>query len=162
MRNLNRSKVSSILKTAKITEAPVDLNIVVAVFGFNILPFPFPDYRKGIVYIDREVRVIGVNSSHPITLQRFTIAHELGHFVNGHQHIDNECDTSEKRFYTRHFQQEKEADMFAGELLIPKDFITKDVSEIGLDEDKLSKRYVVSKQALWIRLKSLGLAEMYS
>ena len=59
-------------------------------------------------------------------------------------------------------QQGKEANSFAAELLVPKDFIKKDLDEIGLDMPTLTELYKVSEQMMWIRLTSLRLAEKYS
>lgn len=162
MTSQNRDKAESILKLANITKAPVDLNKVGESLGFTILPFPFPDKRKGMVLIENNHKTIGVNKNHPITAQRYTIAHELGHYLNGHSHYDNSFNNDETRFFDPHFQQEKEADLFAAELLMPKDFLIKDLTEIGIDIDKLTQKYQVSEQAMWIRLTSLRLAERFA
>jgi Zn-dependent peptidase ImmA (M78 family) len=158
----NRDKAESILKVARIHEAPIDLNKVAASLGFIIEPFPFPDKLKGRVLIKDEVKVIGVNENHPKTLQRYTIAHELGHYLNGHEHIDKTFISDESRYFDSYFHQEKEADAFASELLMPKFLLEKDLSKLGLDIDKLKEKYQVSEQALWIRLTSLRLAEKYA
>ena len=160
--NANREKAQSILRMAGITQAPVDLERVAASLDFNILPFPFPDKRRGMVLIENGNKTIGVNKNHPLTLQRFTISHELGHYLNGHQHFDNQFINDESKYYDPHYQQEKEADAFAAELLMPKDFLEKDLSELGLEIDKLTEKYQVSEQALWIRLTTLRLADKYS
>lgn len=161
MSSQNRDKAESILKLANITDLPVNLNKIAESLGFTILPFPFPDKRKGMVLIENNHKTIGINSNHSISSQRYTIAHELGHYLNGHQHYDNPHINDETRFFDAHFQQEKEADLFAAELLMPKDFLIKDLTEIGLDIEKLTKKYQVSEQAMWIRLTSLRLAEKY-
>lgn len=163
-KNNNRQKAESILKMAGITKPPVDVNKVAEKLGFMVLPHPFPDKRRGIIHINTEqnIKAIGVNKNHPITLQRFTVAHELGHFLNGHQHYENTFIDDEKRYFDPHFHQEKEADLFAAELLMPRGFLEKDLAEIGLDIEKLKELYQISEQALWIRLTSLGLAEKYS
>lgn len=158
----NREKAQSILKAAGTTKAPVDINRIAGILGFTILPFPFSDKRRGVILIEGNMKTIGVNKNHSTALQRFTVAHELGHYLNGHQHYEKTFVDDESRFYDPYFQQEKDADAFAAELLMPKDFLVKDLAEIGLDIDELAKRYQVSEQALWIRLTSLRLAEKYS
>lgn len=115
-----------------------------------------------MTHIESGVKAIGVNNSHPIYLQRYTVAHELGHFVNGHGHAENEFIEDETRFYNHHFQQERESDLFASELLMPKDFLIVSLSENGLDIQKLIGIYQVSERAMWIRLNSLKLAEKYA
>ncbi len=157
----NREKAQSLLKASLITKAPVDLNKIAKLLGFMIIPYPFPDKRKGMVFVESGVRAIGVNENHPLTLQRYTIGHEFGHFVNGHQHEDNLFIEDESRYYNHHFQQEREADTFAAELLIPADFLKSDLLTIGLDMEKLIKLYQVSELAMHIRLKTLRFYEKY-
>lgn len=157
MKNLNRKKAFDLLRTAGITEPPIDLEKIAKLLGFNILSFPFPESRKGTVLIEEGVRAIGVNESYSDSAQRFTIAHEIGHFVNGHQHVENTFSNDNTRFYSRYFQQEREADLFASELLMPKDFLIQDIAMAGLDLDKLRKKYLVSEEAMRIRLKTLRL-----
>lgn len=158
----NREKAMSILKMARITQAPIDVDTVAKALGFKVVPFDFPNQRKGMVVIEQGIKAIGVNKNHPKSLQRYTVAHELGHYLNGHSHYENELIDDETRFHDHHFQQEREADLFAAELLMPKDFLEKDLAEIGLDIQKLLEKYQVSEQAMWIRLTSLNLAEKYA
>lgn len=77
----------------------------------------------------------------PVTRQRFTVAHEIGHIVLEHLHLGS--DTSQSLGST----QEKEADAFAGELLIP----SSDLKKFTKDKDKtiedIVERYQVSKGA---------------
>lgn len=162
MSSSNRIQAQTLLKTAHILEAPVDVEKIAKMLGFTIIPFPFPEKRKGLVLIENGVKAIGINEKHPTTLQRYTIAHELGHFINGHSHFENEFIEDETIFYSHHFQQEREADAFAAELLMPKDFLENDLAVIGIDEEKLISKYIVSKQAFWIRLNTLRLAEKYA
>lgn len=158
----NREKAQSILKMAHITQAPVDVQVVAESLGFKVIPFAFPNQRKGMVVIEKDIKAIGINENHPKTLQRYTIAHELGHYLNGHGHYENQFIDDETKYYDHQFQQEREADLFAAELLMPKDFLEKDLAESGLDISKLTEKYEVSEQALWIRLTSLNLAEKYA
>ena len=79
---------------------------------------------------------------------RFSIAHELGHYLLRHRtvaHIDGE----------RSPQLERQADIFAAELLLPEAYLRADLETHTLPE--LAERYRVSRQALEIRLKNLGL-----
>jgi Zn-dependent peptidase ImmA (M78 family) len=112
--------------------------------------------------VNRLLKVIGVNSTYSKVAQRFTAAHELGHYLCGHEHIENTFIDDERRYYEQYFHTEKEADAFAGELLMPKTMLEKDLSEHGIDIAWLKERYQVSEQALWIRLTSLRLTDKYS
>lgn len=161
MDNLNREKVKSLLKMASITSVPVDVEKIASILDFKIVKYPFPDKLSGQVTIVEGQKIIGVNEKHSETRQRYTIAHELGHFLNGHQHYQTSYVDDHTRFYDPHFHQEKEADLFASELLMPKDLLEKDVADIGIDTVKLSEKYQVSEQSMIIRLTSTGLMNKY-
>ena len=64
---------------------PIRVESVAQVLGVDIKYEPFSEDLSGILVKEPSRTVIGVNSSHAITRQRFTIAHELGHFILGHK-----------------------------------------------------------------------------
>ena len=158
----NREKAQDLLKVCRILEAPVDLNKIATYLSFMIIPYDFPDKRKGMIFIEGNLRAIGVNKNHPTPLQRYTVGHEFGHFVNGHKHEDNNFIEDETRYFTHHFQQERDADSFSSELFMPKTFLENDLSLYGLNIERLIEIYQVSEQALWIRLKSLRFTEKFA
>ena len=111
---------------------------------------------------DRAVAV-GVNEQHPYVRQRFTTAHELGHFV-----FDSERDlfidfaTSGAAALEedgKHTWLERKANQFAADLLMPREWVRGDVRAEGPDLTLLAKRYEVSEQALWFRLLNLKLVD---
>lgn len=160
----NRDQAMSLLKMAKITDAPVDVEKIAKLLGFTIIESDFPDNYSGEIFIEDKVKSIGINKNHTKKRQRFSIAHELGHYLNAHQYFDEDgkmLEDTEFDYNNPIHRQEKEANMFASELLIPKEFLIKDLNTFGLDIDKLTEKYQVSEQAMWIRLTSLRLAEKY-
>ena len=160
----NREKAISLLKMAGISRPPVDVYKIAKVLGFEVFPFDYPDNYSGQIFIKGEIKSIGVNKNHSSTRQRFTIAHEIGHYINGHTYYDESGDMYKDEgfdFRNPFHLQEKEANMFAAELLVPKDFLKKDLDEFGLDIAKLTELYQVSAQMMWIRLTSLGFADKY-
>lgn len=161
----NREKAMSLIKMAGIKDAPVDVYKIAKILGFTVIESDFPSGYSGEIFIEGKVKSIGVNSNHSKNRQRFTIAHELGHYLNGHQYFDEAgkmLEENEFDFANPLHQQEKEANLFASELLIPKEFLLKDLENKGLNIEELVEKYQVSSQALWIRLTSLRLAEKYS
>jgi Zn-dependent peptidase ImmA (M78 family) len=81
---------------------------------------PLDNYDGRIVYGKRGKALITVNSN--LTYEprkRFTIAHELGHFVLGHNHKEVTHDNQASMEYYKSGNQETEANQFASELLIP-------------------------------------------
>lgn len=119
--------------------------------------------------------IIGANKSHHPHRQRFTIAHELGHFL---LHEGNTIHLDEGRAaYTINMRnsdsstgednEEREANLFAAELLMPAKFLAQDLVGKNLDLlgdgdffVKLAKKYEVSVQALTFRLAYLGYIEL--
>jgi Zn-dependent peptidase ImmA (M78 family) len=55
--------------------------------------------------------------------------------------------------------EEREADTFAAELLMPEDLVREAVREQGLDVTRLADGFEVSRKAMQTRLRSLGLVE---
>ena len=87
--------------------------------------------------------------------QRFTIAHEIGHFVLGHggAYRDNPSEFS----LMNHDPLEIAANRFAAELLMPEDVLNLLIFKEGIkDIAKLSDMLQVSQIALQYRLKNLG------
>jgi Zn-dependent peptidase ImmA (M78 family) len=80
-----------------------------------------------------EDNVLTVNAEHARTRQRFTIAHELGHLVLHAEGTDKDS--------------EREADQFAGALLIPRAMLRDAVAETP-DLNLLRRGFNVSREAL--------------
>lgn len=109
---------------------------------------------------------ITVNSSHHVFRKRFTVAHELGHWLY-HSHLigqglgDNRLyySSNTQRFYNNSIrrQHENQANAFAAWLLMPSSELENDLRRFSgtPDWDYLSQRYQISKSAL--RMKSRGL-----
>jgi len=170
-RKLIRTKVRSLLSSAGITEAPVDVEAIAKRIGIDVRKAEFTpaDKLSGILYRDSGRTVIGVNSAHPSARQRFTIAHEIGHSVLEHSdslYVDRNIPRSLVMFRDSRSEEgiidhEIEANAFAAELLMPSDFLARDISSMETaDADKaisdLADRYRVSEQAMTIRLTNLG------
>jgi Zn-dependent peptidase ImmA (M78 family) len=107
---------------------------------------------------------IGVNECHPPVRRRFTIAHELGHFLL-HEGISAHCDRDYKVNYRSQESsqatnvEEIEANFFAASLLMPRWFLDNDNAIDFLDNDagvaRLAEKYRVSRHALSLRLVNL-------
>jgi Zn-dependent peptidase ImmA (M78 family) len=117
--------------------------------------------------------VIGINEDHHKNRKRFTIAHEIGHFLLhiGQEIYVDECSKAGLRISLRDEDSGKgterdeiEANVFAAELLMPIELLQQDIGSYNIrDEeqleemlDTLAKKYEVSKQALTYRLTNLG------
>lgn len=153
--------------------APVDVIRIAESHGIEVKVDPVDDDLSGFLYREPNTgrTVIGVNSTHHENRQNFTIAHELGHFLLHEAetvHLDSKSagytlQLRSPRSATGENINEREANLFAAELLMPAKFLKKDLRKKDLDllEDdsiirELAKKYKVSVQALTIRLANLG------
>ncbi len=133
---------------------PTPIEDVAQRFGLKVVEFDFPDSISGV--LKKERNVIGVNKKHHPVRQRFTIAHELGHFLLGHD-IGNENDVVDDDF-DKPIPKEKEANLFASYILMPEDSVKAEVKKINsIDLKHLAKTFNVSEQAMTIRLLNLNL-----
>lgn len=100
--------------------------------------------------------LITYNMSEPPVRQRFTIAHEIGHHVNGDRNAPRD---SSAQFSARsHDPKEVAANRFAAALLMPAAMVKHAVYSDGVtDLRELAKKFGVSTAAMEFRLKALGL-----
>jgi Zn-dependent peptidase ImmA (M78 family) len=126
----------------------------------------FPIDISGALFRGRDQVVIAANKTHHEHRQRFTIAHELGHYL---LHPDSPAYYDREREIEMHFRarmagtewdpKETEANRFAAELLMPRRFLLQAISQGGdLDARSLSTLFEVSEQAMTYRLAELRLA----
>lgn len=103
----------------------------------------------------RKNRIIGVNSNHHPHRQRFSIAHELGHYFLSHRLDDYEKNiTLDNPPAGDDFSriQNREADEFASELLVPL-VIIKDSYKKIKDGRALADIFNVSREVMFIALE---------
>lgn len=175
--------VNNLLFQNKITKAPVPVDAIAENLGATIVYEPNDDDLSGFLLKDksRNQVVIGVNSSHPKVRQRFTIGHEIGHLLLHSEesfHLDRSNEGFGRKTTADKFERnkdsttgankiEREANLFAAELLMPKNFIEKDMAKLGnidllhdLRLEQLAIDYGVSLQALTYRLNNLGYIQL--
>lgn len=127
----------------------------------------FDDSKSGSISKEDGDYVIYINESHPITRQRFTIAHEIGHFI---LHKD-ELDKGEKEIIDSAKIEagintlersidgcnviEYGANKFAADLLMPEDIFKKIWNESKTLED-VASHFEVSKEAAAVRASYLN------
>lgn len=145
---------------------PVDLKLVADVVDAEIRYLDLKDDISGILYRQKDHRVIVVNKNHAPARQRFSIAHEVGHLAlhRGEEvHVDQgfRINLRDPRSATAEDAEEIEANAFAANLLMPSAWLHRDVKDETLDLadeteiKRLAERYGVSKQAMIFRLAAL-------
>jgi IrrE N-terminal-like domain len=155
-----RQEAEQLLQAAGITVAPISLRDVVSFLNLSLL-------EKSREPFSSEAALVPIGDDHAVERRgqanerrlRFTIAHEIGHFV-----LHKERALSERGGPTSQHtaRLEREADQFAAELLMPEHLVRQAALEHGADPRRLADRFDVSVQAMNIRLRRLGLAERQS
>lgn len=166
--------VEELLDEHGITEAPVPVDPIAKAEGARIYYQSLDDEVSGFLYRDDKQIVIGVNTHHATVRQNFTKAHELGHLLLHDRdaeplHVDRVFRVVRLRDRTSsdgNDEAEREANLFAATLLMPKQFLEADLADLDsldlLDDSdllELARKYGVSTQALVNRLKNLGYIE---
>lgn len=162
-------KAHAILEMFSVTEPPVDVNRIAEELGFVVMPHDFSEDTSAVLFIEDGTKAIGVNRSHALVRQRFSVAHELGHYLSGHEDFtergEGEKINVDGQFNPADPQQrlEQEANEFAAELLMPGHMVKEELARMGsLDGPALASKFNVSEQAMWIQLASLQLTPDYS
>lgn len=113
----------------------------------------------GMIKNENGRTVIYVNKDNPEVRKRFTIAHEIGHYVLHHSDIDYIVDYRQaiRNYETQEeLIKETQANMFASALLLPKEKLETEW-DIHQDIEIVANLFQVSRKALLIRLDNLGL-----
>lgn len=133
---------------------PIDVNQLAIELGFIVDTQELPN--EDSAYCSLERKIIILNSSHHPHRQRFSLGHELGHYMlkhNDERNIPTEEGETEKE---RKKRFEKEADYFSGCILMPETEFKK-AFKSGCNSQILSKQFNVSQDALWVRIGQLRL-----
>lgn len=156
-----RHAAKSLLKSAKLTAPPVQINQLVPLIKqtFDITVRGVPDDMfsgKGdaITQLRGEFTFIIYNDSRAVVRKRFSVAHELGHLYLGHLHGNSSIDFNSENY------DEMEANTFAAYLLMPPDLLRKDIKAGMTNPEDLATKYQVSLDALWLQLKNTNLFKL--
>jgi Zn-dependent peptidase ImmA (M78 family) len=134
---------------------PVDPSAIAKAMGARVQPDHVCSSLSGSFTLTDKGPLILFNPTENEMRQRFTIAHELGHYVLGH---GNEFRDSARSFNANGYDpKETAANQFAASLLMPASAITHFVRDKGMsDIQLLAAKFFVSEVAMKYRLKNLG------
>lgn len=174
-RKFIQNLVNQLLSSNNIESAPVNLEKITKSLQIEVIKQVADDKIAGFLVkdFDNKNALIGVNENHHPNRQRFTIAHEIGHyFLHNYEGVHFDGKNTGLQVYLRDDKsatgldvEEREANLFAAELLMPEHLLEKDISAIDeiylLDEEdftikELAANYNVSVRALTYRLSNLG------
>lgn len=121
--------------------------------NLSVYAWSFGDNVDGIQVTHGKEATIGFNANKHPHRKRFTVAHEIGHFLMGHTRGNIEFDLESPN------PGEIEANQFAAELLIPISMLKSDIKSGRNNVKGLSSRYNVSEQAMMYKLMEAKLLE---
>lgn len=141
-----------------------DLDIVLQYLELNAYLYDPKDFKhdedlyqfliNASGYLVKDEKNIYVNKlEHPVR-QRFTIAHEIGHYYLNHKNTGVLMRDEKSSLGTR--KEEIEANAFAAELLMPEQLFSK-YYYLGLSEEELAFKFGVSMEAVRNRIDNLRL-----
>jgi Zn-dependent peptidase ImmA (M78 family) len=168
--------VEDLLAKGKVAKPPVVLTPLAKLLHLEIVKQDADDSISGMLINEGAGNggIIGVNRAHHENRRRFTVAHEIGHFLLQHYqgvHFDGantglQINFRNDKSSTGEDLFEREANLFAAELLMPRRLLEADIAKIKrpislVDNDdtalkELAKRYKVSVRAITYRLSYLG------
>lgn len=132
---------------------PVDLESIALRFGIKLIPYSLPLSICGLAYVGKGKFII-YNLNHPLTRQRFTIAHEI-------YHIERHLSNGNRLRKDRHTLEE-EANRGAARILLPYRDLKEHI-ENGYwryDLTSLAKKAIVSPLTLVKRLNETKLLKV--
>jgi len=149
---------------------PVNVESVADKLGIKLVYEEMPDDISGFIDLSKDPSVCAINRRQHFNRQRFTIAHEIGHF---RLHRNSEKLFVDKGFLYRdadsssgEVELEREANAFAAELLMPKVLLSEKFYAYGdsFESDRhipeLARQFRVSEQAMLFRLTNLKLVSI--
>lgn len=121
----------------------------------SIQKIPMDNYLSGSLSYNNGTWIMAVNSKHHIKRQRFTLAHELAHYI---LHKEKNTEFKDSTFFRGNDMDSLEymANDFASSLLMPDDkvisYIKKGVRNLG----ELASKFDVSAAAIKYKVEKLG------
>lgn len=169
---MNRRDIENIaekiLKKNDQKKPPIDPAIIAQKLKVRVEQADLGEDVSGAIIIKNGKAKIGFNPNEITQRQRFTIAHELGHYLLHREKMEMFIDKTyyalrDEKSTKGEYQMEKEANAFAAALLMPSSLVLEEVKKINFDlaDDsslrKLANKFNVSTQAMSFRLANLNI-----
>lgn len=162
---------NKIIKDFKILNPPIPIFDIVTSIGLQLMEYNLGNETSGVLVIENGKGAIGYNPKDPFVRKRFTVAHELGHYMFHRKENELFVDNfflmkfrKNNSYSKQEYLQEQEANAFAAALLMPQFFIEQEMKKDeyqNLHETdlitKLARRFEVSVPGMTYRLTNLNL-----
>lgn len=148
--------------------SPPDVFGLANKLNIQLIPVGMPDEMTGEIFPTSDGWVIRYNSHHPLSRQRFTIAHMIGHYVyhrdllmKGERPGTNDnrryrSDPKGERFSPHLLpHHETQANRYAIRLVMPETLVMKLMRQ-HVDQARVADELIVTPEALELRLKLLS------
>lgn len=158
-----KSKAEQVLKENFISAPPVDVYEIARNEGLEIEVKDFGDEFNDISgYIKPEIRKIFVNERDPENRRKFTVAHELGHWILHRDKLESEPEKYAVLYRIplgrpQEDPVEQEANCFAANLLVPDEMLA--ARREGKSNEELAVEFKVSRDVIGYRLERLSVYE---
>lgn len=162
------ARAHELLEKFKLLKPPVPVEKLATSLGAEVRRRAFADDTSGMLIRDADRVIIAVNDAHSERRQRFTIAHEIGHWIlhPGRPLVVDATVKVNLRARNSGFatqREETEANQFAAALLMPFESVERLYGKPGNDQSQqhivqaIADRFLVSPVAMQYRLTNLGL-----
>src|SRR6185369_5861123 len=138
-----KEEASALLRSCGVYRLPVDVDAVASCIGLHVNYTSLDDDYSGLLVIRDGAAVAHINKLHHTNRRRFSLAHEIAHFVLHEQRqTSGESAYVDKamRLYHRtdrelgqNARMEFQANAFASELLMPEQLLRSKIIDEGYD-----------------------------
>ena len=141
--------------------APVDVFSLPAKLGVRLREAFLADDISGMLERDQDTFLITLSANDSVTRKRFTLAHELGHYMLHRNLVGDGVDddrayrsTQAGKYHNTLIgpHEETQANKFAASLLMPDALINAEWAKAQGDVGHMAKLFGVSKHAMSIRV----------
>lgn len=168
---LARAAAEKLIESLGVQAAPVNVEQIAAALNLRVIVEDLGDDVSGLLVSRGRSAGIAVKRGDAPVRRRFTIAHEIGHFVLGH-HVQRKSFVHADQHHQVVYRSksasqgldpvEIQANQFAASLLMPAKLVRDHVDRLQkplqeADVTALAREFRVSEQAMTIRLTTLNL-----
>ncbi len=173
--NYIETRAEKFLIECNALSVPVDVKYCAETLNVRVKAVELDEDVSGFLVFNGNQAHIGYNRTHGEHRHRFTIAHEIGHYLlhknSNKLFIEKKQSAHEKVIYrnnnssTGEYVIEREANSFAAALLMPRKLVEKELAQShNLNNpdaliSELADLFNVSAQAMRIRLTNLGIID---
>jgi len=150
----------------------IDIISMATTLGINVYSEPMSNDKSAFLRKEDDTFTITVNENHKMERQRFSVAHEIAHFILHNDLIENNtCVGRESNAISLDLEKEEEADNFAAEMLMPQKYVEEYLSKNNIHKNMfifddaivkdLANKFNVSFFASIVRMRDLGYKVAY-